>query len=143
VFGIEGAPTGLTADPLTLQPNEPAGDLVVHVLPDVVADQAITVTVTSGSHKQTVPVWGTAGFNAGTPDATFGTSGYSVVPGVGVSMGPASPAAIGRLVLQPDGSILLPLEDLVHNGSFPSPGRLVRFTSDGRLDPGFGVGGTV
>jgi uncharacterized delta-60 repeat protein len=71
----------------------------------------------------------------GTPDASFGSGGLVVT-----GFGHRHFAAVGALALQTDGRIV------VAGSVFFDPSirvALARYTSDGVLDPTFGVGGTV
>jgi uncharacterized delta-60 repeat protein len=72
----------------------------------------------------------------GKPDVTFGSDGV-----VSTQVG-ASGAAVQSLALQPDGQILL-AGTAFSNGPTDDDFALVRYTPDGRLDPGFGNGGIV
>jgi len=93
---------------------------------------------------------GTADFARAAPadlDPTFGIGGIVVVPPPGpipgLEVGPNRPAAVA---VQPDGKILLAVEacnSAPFVGCFRNPFALIRYNTNGSVDPSFGANGTV
>ena len=126
---LSDAPSGLTADPLTVPAGGSTGALVLHGQPGLVLDQPVTVTGTSGDMVLDAPAWVTSGFDTGSLDASFGDNGIATV---------ASKSGCGGLALQGDGEVVVGLY-----GGTAGPGSLARLTADGRLDAGFGQNGVA
>lgn len=129
VVTLTGAPSGLTADPLTVAAGATRGTLTLHAQSGVVLDQMVTVTGTAGDQVLAAPIWVTSGFDGGSLDASFGDNGIAEI---------AANGACGGLALQGDGAILVG----IYGGSVAAGG-IARATADGRLDATFGQNGTA
>ncbi len=126
VVTLTDAPSGLTADPLTVAAGATHATLMLHAQDGVVLDQLLTVTGTAGDHVLTARAWVTSGFDGGTLDASFGDNGIAAIPASG---------GCGGLAIQNDGAILVG----IYGGN--AAGAIARATADGHLDAGFGQSG--
>jgi hypothetical protein len=121
------APSGISADPLTLHAPGYEGDLVVHAAPNLKLDTTLAVVPRAGDRVgDPVNAYLTVGVESGVADRGFGVDGIATT-------GLASFVNGCPLAVRPDGSPFI--------GVAGTPAQVVHFTSDGRPDTAFGHGG--
>jgi uncharacterized delta-60 repeat protein len=125
---VAGLPTGVTADPLTVDGK--TGTLTLRAAAGVTqGDAMLTVTATGAGQSHDVAVSLLAMGPPGTLDMTFGAGGALRIP----------VAADGEaLAIQPDGKIVI--VGWVTTGNSPMD-MVTRYLPDGTLDASFGTNG--
>jgi uncharacterized delta-60 repeat protein len=136
VITTQGAPAGITVDPLTIASTDPGGVLTLHAAANATAATAsMTIIGTSGTLTANTTTNVTISPGPGVQDTTFGSGGT-----VDTTSGSAGTQP-NAVVIQPDDKIVVGAT--LRNGSTDNF-VLYRYTKDGALDVTFnGSGASV